>query len=138
MSYSEDLRKRAVLQYEHGLETRPTISNRFDIGIATLSRWIRRYREEGTFQRRPRSGGREPTITDDRKEILRSIVSRNSDLTLAEFAVEAERTFGVPVSVDMIFRAFRAAALTRKKNTHCLRTRDTSCSEASPHISEIC
>jgi transposase len=58
VSYSEDLRKRAVDQYERGHGTRVVISKRFQIGIATLGRWIRQYRREGNFQRKPRSGGR--------------------------------------------------------------------------------
>lgn len=118
MSYSEDFRKLAVLQYERSHETRFAISKRFQIGIATLGRWIRRYREEGTFQRKPRSGGRVATITPERHQLLLSMVFHNHDYTLAEFAAEAERAFGVPVSVGMIFRALRSAAITRKKNTY--------------------
>jgi transposase len=118
VSYSEDLRKLAVLQYEHSQETRVAISKRFHIGIATLGRWIRQYREVGTFRRRPRSGGRGATITPERHDLLMSIVLHNPDYTLAEFAAEAERAFGVPVSVGMVFRALRSAAITRKKNTN--------------------
>lgn len=49
MSYSADLRERAVLEYEHGKGTRGATSNLFTVGSATLGRWIRQYREEGTL-----------------------------------------------------------------------------------------
>ena len=125
MSYSADLRERAVLQYEHGHGTRGTISKLFQVGIATLGRWIRQYREEGTFQRKSRSGGRSATITPERHVLLMSLVLDNPDYTLTEIAAEAERAFGVPVSVSMVFRALRSAAITRKKKTLTATERET-------------
>ena len=73
MSYSVDLRERAVLEYERGQGTRGAISKLFQVGIATLSRWIRQYREEGTFQRKSRSGGRSATMTPERHVLLLSL-----------------------------------------------------------------
>jgi transposase len=115
LSYSEDLRKRAVLFYENGPETRTEISKRFDISLASLSRWIKCYRVTGTFKRKPRSGGRKATITADRQKILLDLLSSHPDLTLAELATEAKQAFNVPVSIDMVFRALRAAMVTQKK-----------------------
>jgi len=102
VSYSADLRERAVIQYERGKGTPGTISKLFHVGIASLGRWIKQYREEGTFQRKSRSGGRSATITPERQGLLMSLVLDNPDYTLSEIAAEAERVFCVPVKLQHI------------------------------------
>ena len=118
MSYSKDLRSRAVLQYERGPATRRQIADRFEISLATLSRWLHRYRTTGSLQSKPRSGGRKATFTEERLAVLLDLVSAHPDWTLAELAAQSEELLGVPVSVNKVFRALQACAITRKKNAH--------------------
>ena len=55
--YPRELRVRAVRAYESRTEPYPVIAARFEIGPATLMRWVQRQRETGTVDPLAKGGG---------------------------------------------------------------------------------
>ncbi len=45
--YSLDLREKVVEKYNNGNLTQEEVGNIFQIGISTIKRWLKKYRETG-------------------------------------------------------------------------------------------
>lgn len=61
-AYSMDLRERAISAAQAGDLTPEEVAERFGVGAARLYAWLRRKREAGTTEPRPRGGGRQPSL----------------------------------------------------------------------------
>ena len=103
--YSLDLRERAV-SYVHEGGTRGDACRVFKIGGATLDRWLRRHREEGSLA--PRA--RRPYRSKLDGEALHVYIAAHPDATLEEIG----GAFAVYPST--IYYACRRLKITRKKN----------------------
>jgi transposase len=115
MGISIDLRTRAVSAYEGKEGTLETISHRFQIGTATLKRWLKRFREAGTVAEKPHGGGTPPKIPSSDLEKLAEVVSRKPDCTITEFREAWREESGVHASHATMVRALQRADLTLKK-----------------------
>lgn len=111
--YSSDLRIRAVNACES--MTRQDVVELFDIGIATLGRWLRRQRETGRVDPAPMGGPRNVRIDEAGLDVIRGIIAENSDVLLEELAVAFREKTGVEVSRATMGRAVKRADITRKK-----------------------
>ena len=114
---SEDLRKRVVCAYERGEGTYAEIAKRFDVGEASVSRWLQLYRATGSIAPRPHGGGARAKIDAEGLELLVSRVRAQPDITLAELArlYAAERE--VTLALSIICRALNKRGLGRKKKS---------------------
>lgn len=92
------------------------IADLLAIGRATVSRVLRRYREAGTVEPRPRGGGNRSPIHGHVATQLRALVTMRPDLTIEEMAVELERRTGIVTSASSVGRALRRLGFTRKKS----------------------
>jgi transposase len=107
--YSVDLRERAV-GYVHRGGKRRDACEIFQVGAATLDRWLRHFERTGDLRSKP--NGSRPWKLDHAAII--SYVKANNDSTLQEIADH----FGTVVSaIDYVLRKHK---ITRKKN-HPLR-----------------
>lgn len=123
MAYSEELRQRAVAAYEQGAGTRGIIARLFQVGTATLGRWIRRRRETGEVCKSARGGGWKPRIDERGLTVVAELVRRQNDATLRELCeLYAART-GTTVTVHQMFLATRRLGLTRKKRVYAPRNK---------------
>jgi len=96
--------------------TRQDVVELFDIGIATLGRWLRRQRETGRVDPAPMGGPRNVRIDEAGLDVIRGIIAENSDVLLEELAVAFREKTGVEVSRATMGRAVKRADITRKKN----------------------
>ena len=62
-AYSSELRDRAVEAYEAGEGGYAAIGARFEVGAATVMRWVRLYRAQGSTVPRRKGGGTPSTIS---------------------------------------------------------------------------
>jgi len=60
--YSMDLRERVISRYQRGDVTMEEVAAQFEIGIATVNRWLRRKREEGSPVVHPPGRGPKPLM----------------------------------------------------------------------------
>jgi len=111
---SDDLRQRVVEAVDGGMSRRAAAA-RFGVGVSTAIKWVRRWRETGSWAAR-KSGGdvRSHRIDAFRDEIL-GLVTATPDMTLGEIAAHLARTHGVRVALSTVFRFFRRHGVTYKK-----------------------
>ena len=110
---SLDLRRRAVAAYRNGLtKTYEATAEMFGIGRATVSRALRRERETGDVQLKPR-GGNNPRVVD--LAWLRAHAEANPDDRLADRVTAWVAQGGKPVSDVAMSSAMRAIGWTHKK-----------------------
>jgi transposase len=113
---SLDLRKRIVAAYRAKKGTYAEIAAQFQVGEASVSRLLRRDREQGDLRPDPPGGGYPPRIPEEQYETLRSLVAKRPDQLVCEICDEWFRLFKVSVSVSSMQRTLRRAGLSRKKD----------------------
>jgi len=115
MPYPTELRERAVRAYENGVGTRAAVSTLFTLGTATLGRWVRRKRTEGTVKARGYAGGQRPRIGRVGEIILLALVERQRDATLDELAAAYGAATGTVIGKSVIDRTLTRMGITLKK-----------------------
>jgi transposase len=111
-AYSTDLRRRVVAACDAGGATREQIAARFSVSVAWIRTLIRRRRETGSIEPRPRGGGRAPAFDAAASARLREAVRAADDATLEELA----RAAGVSCRASAVHRALARLGITRKKS----------------------
>jgi transposase len=112
-AYSSDLRVRIVRAADAGL-SRAEIAQRFAVGTATVTRYLRQRRDWGDLTPKPRPG-RTPKIGPAQWPVLAAQVAAAPDATLAEHCARWEQAAGVRVSVATMSRLLRRLGLPLKK-----------------------
>ena len=110
MSYSLDLRKRAIALVEQGDLTKGMIAQLLSITTQTLRNWLKRPELQAS-----KTGAKAPSKLPLEK--LEQVIEENPDATLREYA----QTLGV--SLTTVFYACKRNKLTRKKNHAVPRTK---------------
>ncbi len=120
-AYSDDLRLRVVGALEEGHETQNEVAARFRVGIATVRRWWRLQRENGTPAPREYRHGPLPLLSPKDAEILETLLQERADMTQAELGMMLVERGGLKVSVATIGRHLKRLGWTRKKSHPSLR-----------------
>ncbi|MGH2535296.1 MAG: IS630 transposase-related protein, partial [Thermomicrobiales bacterium] len=107
-AYSTDLRERIVRAADAGL-SRAAIAQRFEVGTATVTRYLRQRRDQGNLAPKPRPGWA-AKIGPAQWPGLAAQVAAHPDATLAEHCAQWEQTAGVHVSVATMSRLLRRLA----------------------------
>ena len=118
--YSFDLRERVVEAYEAGGHTYESIAETFQVGVATVNRWLRRRRVSGDVAPSPHGGGQKPLIRADAERLLRELVEAQPDATLAELVERLGKSMERPPRKSTVARALARMGITRKKRLSSL------------------
>ena len=110
--YSTDLRERVVAACDARAATREQIAARFSVSVAWIRKLVRRRRETGSIDPRPRGGGRAPAFDAEAGRRLREAVRADADATLDELARAAD----VSCCASAVHRALARLGITRKKS----------------------
>lgn len=122
MAYSVDLRKRIVAGVlEQGLSIGEA-AKLFQVGRATVERYLRQLRERGELTART-SPGRPRLLDAVQEERLRRQLEQANDLRLKVRCAQLKKTSGVEVSEATMCRAIKRLGATRKKDTLSDRAR---------------
>lgn len=111
--YSADLRNRVIAAVAGGSSARAA-GVRFDVGVATAIRWVRRWRQTGSPMDPPRR--LQGSILDPHRDWLLALRAGEPDLTLAEVAARLSADRGLDVSLDTVWRFWRREGISFKKN----------------------
>jgi transposase len=116
-AYSVELRQRAVTAFLSGQGTGSKVAATFKIGTATLSRWVRQQRKEGSVTPHRKGGG---TPSDVDLGELQTIVAKLGDGTAGEITAEYNRGRRGKRRrhVSSIKRALHRAGFVVKKNAY--------------------
>ena len=114
-AYPEALRSRVVLAYETGEGSYATLAIQFQLGTATVKRWVAQQRREGEVRPRPKAGGTTSAITSTDLEALLVALG---DPTAGELtaAYNRPRRGRARVHVSSVKRALHRHDYVVKKN----------------------
>lgn len=115
MAYSMDLRIRVVKAYEMGEGTQADIGRLFNLGVATVKRWIWRKASIGEPARLPRGGGNHRRIGQIGEVVLLGLLERTPDATLAELAEQYAWATQMPMNASVVTHSLKRLGITRKK-----------------------
>ena len=114
MAYSVDLRRRIVSSVlERGLSV-PKAAKTFEVGTATVERYLRRYRQSGELH--PRTPPGRPSGLREHEDLLRQQVVHNNDMKLEDRCRQWEQATGARVSTATMSRWLKSLKLSRKKS----------------------
>jgi transposase len=120
---STDLRKRVTEAHLRGEGSYADLSERFAIGAASVSRWLRLVREEGSVEPKPASGGSSCLIPDERLGEFKELVRDHADATLEELVELVAEEMRIKVTTSTLGRTFKRARITRKKSRSTPKSR---------------
>lgn len=113
MNLSIDLRRRIIEAYRSKKSgTYAETAKLFGVGVATVNRLLRRQRETGDVQPKPK-GGNNPRRVD--LEWLREHLRGDQDARLVDRVESWEQESGERVSLSTMWSAVRACGWTHKK-----------------------
>lgn len=118
--YSEDLRERVKRAVDDG-QTHMEVAAAFRIGIATVERYLGRWRRTGSLKP-DKFGGHQRHKLADHEATVRALVEAEPDRTLKELCDELASR-GIRVSKSALDRFLKAVGLTYKKNAGGGRTK---------------
>lgn len=112
------LRQRAVDAYLNGEGSYKEIAERFKVGEASVSRWLRRFRETGSLEPDAMGGSRRARLVDALGErLIIDMIEVNPDCTLVELSAEYEESTGVRVSPQRMSEVVRRLGYSRKRGS---------------------
>lgn len=111
---SVDLRERVVEAYRSGTASQREVAKRFGVGVASVKRWWRRWREDATLKARPRLGATR-MVDAAGVAVFAELALATPDATRDELADALQERIGVTISVATAGRMLRRLGLTRKK-----------------------
>lgn len=112
--YSEDLRERVKQAVDEG-HPHQAVASMFKIGIATVERYLARWRRTGSLAP-DKFGGHKTHKLAKHADKVQRLVAAEPDQTLAELQAKLAKD-KILVSVSGLDRYLKAAGLTYKKNT---------------------
>lgn len=114
--YEAALRARVIKAVEKGSSARQA-GERFDVGVATAIRWVRRWRETGSPMDPPRKSKGSPL--DPYAGWLVDLRKQEPDLRLVDIAERLHAAHGIKAHKATLSRLFRRYGVTFKKNAVC-------------------
>jgi len=118
--YSRDLRERVVQSVERGRSRRQAAAI-FGVGIATVIKWVRIWRDSGRLEAKPMGGDHSSRLRQERDWLLERVAAV-PDLTLEEIRAELAAR-GKHVGYGTVWRFFAAEGISFKKNRARQRAR---------------
>jgi transposase len=123
---SVDLRQRILKAYDRGDATREQVASRFEVSLGMVKKLIQQRRHCGDIAPRHHRSGRKPIILDSHRRELRSLVSKQPDLTLEEIRAR----LGLACTIQAIHYVLADMGLTYKKRRSVLRSNQDQTSRA--------
>lgn len=113
--YSLDLREKVVEKYNNGNITQEEIGNIFQIGISTIKRWLKKYRETGDLNPNYDKQGRPTRINERGLETISKAIEINNTITLEDLSNIYFKKHKVKVGRSVLSRVLAKLNLRRKK-----------------------
>jgi transposase len=115
-AYPKELRERVIRAWQTTEGRWEQLAELFDVGRATVNRWIGRFRRTGSVAPLPHGGGQSPRISAEQLPILKGLVDEKPDRTLAELAAWYEARTGVSISTATVVRGLKRLGYTRRRS----------------------
>ena len=113
---SVDVRERVVAAHRSGKATYAELAELFDVGEASVSRWLRMEREAGSVTPKP-IPGKAPKLDESGRAVLQELVVADNDATLAELSQRLRERLGIGLGPSAVHKVLAKMGITRKKKT---------------------
>ena len=131
-AYSVDLRERVVAAYHDGEGTYTELADRYQVGEASVSRWLGLDRRTGSLQPKKPVGRPQTLVSVEGLEFIRECLEAAPDLTMVELSAAYLEEFGVTVSRATMSRMVNSKlGFTRKKGVSARQPRAVRTSNES-------
>lgn len=114
-AYSIDFRKKILSAWENKEGTQRELAKRFKVSLSFIRDFLRRYRETGEIAARPQGGDRRSKLKGQKEELLKIMVTEQSDIYLREIQEVIKEHEGIEVSISSLSRTLNRLNLKRKK-----------------------
>jgi len=125
MAHSIEVRRRAIEAYLNGGGSYAYLSSLWQIGSASLKRWVWRKQKTGEDCPEPHGGGVDPRIDDRGLQWLKAALEEKNDATLEELRSRYCSHFRKDLSVATIGRAVRDRLGWPRKKKRTVRHNET-------------
>lgn len=116
-AYPKELRQRVIQTYHEEDCTIDEVALRFKVGRATVTRWLARFRDTGSYDAMPHNGGlAHQKLHTEHRHALIQWLEHDPSLTQLELAQKLEQHFGLSVCQATVSNALRKEKWTFKKN----------------------
>ncbi len=115
-AYSIDLRKKILSAWENKEGSQRELAKRFKVSLSFIRDFLRRYRATGEIAARPQGGDRRSKLKGQKSELLKIMVTEQSDIYLREIQATIKENEGIEVSISSLSRTLNRLNLKRKKN----------------------
>ena len=129
--YSLDLRERVVALHSQGELTQQQIADQLNLGVATVGRWVRRARAEGSPAAHRSGRGPAPMVGEREWAWIEEILRDRPDSSMQEVTWDLEEKHGFVVSRSTVQKAVRQRGWTPKKRRSAPRNRNRNASRHS-------
>ena len=114
-NYSLDLRQRIINAYLAGEGSQRNLAQRFSVSTTTIKTYIKLYRETGNLFPKECTQGRKPAINDQQLSVVKTLLEKQSDMTLDELCKDFKKKTGFKVSRTSMWRAVERLNWSYKK-----------------------
>lgn len=119
MTYSLDLREKAINAYETSVHSQQTTAQLFGISITTFKKWLKKKRMGENLAPCSTRSGRPKKITAAGANTINRLVESNPSITLNELSKAYYKKYKVKLSVSMLCRELKELNLRYKKLSLC-------------------
>jgi len=115
---SRELRERVVTTYitAKGAESYESVAERFKVGVASVSRWLRLHRETGSVAPKPMGGDRRSApIAEEATAMLDVMIRDDPTWTTSELSVELGHALGIELSRTTVGRMLYILGFSYKR-----------------------
>jgi len=111
--YDRTLRDRVIKSVLEGASARGA-GERFDVGVATAIRWVRRWRETGSPMGPPRRP--KGSVLDPHRDFIRCLREETPEISCQAIADRLAEERGLRVHETTVWYFFKREGITFKKN----------------------
>jgi transposase len=115
--YSVDLRLRVIKACERGDGSKKEIAKAFDLGIRTVARYWKQYKERGSVLPAEYKRGAKPAVDEKQMLRIKELVLQWPDASLNELCRRYNKSRNKKIGISIMFRAISKLGFRRKKKS---------------------
>jgi len=112
----DDLRRKLLSAYDQGEGTLEELSDRFLVSLGWAKKISAARNRSGQAERVPHKPGRKPRVGVEQRELVKTWVASQPDLTLVEIKSKLQTEAGITLGVPRVWRLLRKLNLRLKKS----------------------
>lgn len=118
---SNEARKTIIEAHEKGHKSKE-LADIFGVDVSNINKLIRQYKKTGSYELRTHERGRKPTLSEEDKKNIATLIMENPDITINEIIEK----LNLNLKNEAVRKAVRKMGFVRKKKSIHASERDRS------------